>query len=103
MTDEHLSDTLGDMLNAYRTTEPSAALRDRVIAAAPRERSIGRFRRWAMGLALSAGFAASAAAGVACGFVLAPASVTRLVAPPAAASASDVSSLADPTDDATDG
>jgi hypothetical protein len=99
MTDEDLN----DILAAYRTTEPSAALRERVIAAAPRERSIGRFRRWAMGLALSAGFAASAAAGVACGFALTPASVTRLVAPPAAASAGDVSSLADPTDDPTDG
>jgi hypothetical protein len=90
------------LLAAYAAAEPSAGLRARIIAAAPRERAIGRAWRWLAGAALGLGLAGSCAAGVAAGVSLAPAGLTRLIGAPAAG-ANDVSSLADPAGDAADG
>ena len=102
MSDDHFT----GLLRAYETSEPSFELRSRIIAAAPRQRAIGRAWRWAAGAGLGFGLAASCAAGVAAGFTLAPSGLTRLIGEPPA-SASDLSSLADPGgspgDDAADG
>jgi hypothetical protein len=98
MTDDHL-DTL---LATFATAEPAADLRARIIAAAPRQRTIGRAWRWAAGLALGLGLAGSCAAGVAAGVGVAPAGVTHLIGGPAS-DADDFSSLADPIGDAADG
>jgi hypothetical protein len=94
-------DWLDDALAAYATGEPGHALRERIIAAAPRERRTGRLERWLTAAALGVGLATSCAAGVAAGFSLAPHSVTRMFAPPAASP--DYSSLADPADDPANG
>lgn len=68
-------------LAAYAAAEPSAALRQRIIAVAPRERTIGALRRWFAGAGLGLGLAASAAAGVAAGYTLSHPAVTRLMGP----------------------
>jgi hypothetical protein len=93
-------DRLNTVLSAYETAQPGAELRARIIAAAPRQRTIGRVWRWAAGAALGFGMAGSCAAGVAAGFTLAPASVARLISGPTNA-VSD--SLADPAGDAASG
>jgi len=72
---------LAAALAAYVTAEPSAALRQRIIAAAPRERTIGALRRWFAAAGLGLGLAASAAAGVAAGYTLGHPAVTRLMGP----------------------
>jgi hypothetical protein len=77
--------------------EPSPALRQRVIAAAPRVRAVARAWRWIAAGALGLGLAGSAAAGVAAGMTLAPTSVTRLISGPPPAPSSDA--LADPVGD----
>jgi hypothetical protein len=97
VTEDMHDERLDALLAAYRTAEPSAALRSRIIAAAPRQRAIGRAWRWMSGAGLTAMLAASCAAGVAAGLTLAPASVARLIRP--AQPADEVSSLADPADD----
>ena len=78
------------------------ALRDRILAAAPRARVAGRLGRWAAATALGLGLAGSCAAGVAAGFALAPPSVTHLFIGEPTPSASQ-SALADPTGDAGTG
>jgi hypothetical protein len=93
-------DPLERLLAAYAAAEPGAALRARIVAAAPRERTIGRTWRWLAGAALGVGLAGAGAAGVAAGLGLAPAGVLRLNGAPAGG---DVSSLADPAGDAADG
>jgi hypothetical protein len=95
-------DPLERLLAAYAAAEPSADLRLRIIAGAPRERAIGRAWRRLAGAALGLGLAGSCAAGVAAGVSIAPVGAARLIGAPAAG-ASDVGSLADPTDDAADG
>jgi len=97
-----IDDPLDHLLAAYAAAEPGAELRARIIAAAPRQRTIGRAWRWLAGAALGVGLAGSCAAGVAAGVSLAPAGVAHLIgAPPAGVD--DVSSLADPASDAADG
>ena len=84
--------------------DASSALRQRVIAAAPRGRALGRAWRWMTAAGLGLGLAASCAAGVAAGFTLAPSSVTRLISgEPAGGSTDDMSGLADPAGDAANG
>jgi hypothetical protein len=85
-------------LGRYAAEDAGAALRQRIIASAPRQRSVGRVWRWAVGAGLGLGLAASCAAGVAAGVTLAPHSVTRIFGEPRGGD--DVSSLADPFDDA---
>ncbi len=68
-------------LAAYAAAEPSAALRQRIVAAAPRERAKGALLRWFAGAGLGLGLAASAAAGVAAGYTLGHPAVTRLMGP----------------------
>jgi hypothetical protein len=68
-------------LAAYVTAEPGAALRQRIVAAAPRERAIGAVRRWLAAAGLGLGLAASATAGVAAGYTLGHPAVTRLMGP----------------------
>jgi hypothetical protein len=91
---------LDAVLAQHAASAPGAALRRRIVDAAPRERAAGRTWRWLAGAGLGLGLAASAAAGVAAGFVLAPPNVARLVAPHAAPAA-EVSTLADPVGDAS--
>jgi len=91
------------LLASYDASEPSAELRGRIVAMAPRERSVGRLRRWATGLGLGLGLAASCAAGAAAGFTLAPESVRSLIVGPVEPAASDFGSLADPAADAAVG
>jgi hypothetical protein len=93
-------DNLHALLASYDAGEPSAELRARIVAMAPRERSVGRLRRWAMGLGLGLGLAASCAAGAAAGFTLAPESVRSLIVGPVEPAAGDSGSLADPAADA---
>jgi hypothetical protein len=93
MDDEHLD----ALLAAYRATDPSADLRARIVAAAPRQRTIGRAWRWLGAAGLGAVLAGSCAAGVAVGLALAPASVTRLISGHEGPTPS-ISSLADPAD-----
>ena len=95
-------DPLERLLAAYAAAEPGAELRARIIAAAPRQRTIGRAWRWLAGAALGLGLAGSCAAGVAAGVSLAPAGAAHLIGAPAA-SGDGVSSLADPAGDAADG
>lgn len=108
-------ESLTHLLLAYETAEPSAALRARIVAAAPRQRVVGRAWRWAAGLALGVGLAGSCAAGVAAGFTLTPASITRVITAPsnsaldanaseagASDAIADPSSLADPAGDPAD-
>jgi hypothetical protein len=93
--------TLDARLDAWAVT-PSAALRDRVIAAAPRERALAlRIRRWIVTAGLGVGLAAAGLSGVAAGMALAPPEVTRFIAAPASNAAAD--SLADPLADAAEG
>ncbi|HEX3408265.1 MAG TPA: hypothetical protein VHS81_13590 [Caulobacteraceae bacterium] len=89
---------LDALLGAYRITDPGAKLRARIIAAAPRQRAIGRAWRWLGAAGLGAVLAGSCAAGVAAGLTLAPASLTRLISGHTAPTAA-ISSLADPADD----
>jgi hypothetical protein len=93
---------LDAVLARHVARTPAAALRRRIVEAAPRARAIGRAWRWLAGAGLGLGLAASAAAGVAAGFVLAPAGVARLVEPRLSAS-SELSALADPVGDASVG
>jgi hypothetical protein len=100
MTDEMDDRRLTSLLAACGSSDASAELRTRIIAAAPRQRAIGRAWRWLGGAGLGAVLAASCAAGVAAGLTLAPASLTRLVGGHASAPASsDINTLADPADD----
>ncbi len=68
------AETADALLNASRTPYPSAALRDRVIAAAAEAGLSARRqgRKWLdrMALALGAGWAAAACAGVAAGVIM---------------------------------
>jgi hypothetical protein len=96
-------DQLDDLLRAYAAAEPGAALRARIVAAAPRQRALGRARRWLAGAALGAGLVGAGAAGVAAGVILAPAGFTPLIGAPAGADADAAGSLADPAADAADG
>src|SRR5580704_13649622 len=82
-------------LRRYDAAEASAALRGRIIAAAPRERAVGGVLRWIAGAGLGLGLAASAAAGVAAGYTLGHPTVTRLMASPDL-DAGELSALADP-------
>jgi len=100
MTDDS-TEALVTLLAAYAVAEPDAALRERIIAAAPRERA-GRLWRWIAGAGLGLGLAASGAAGVAAGYTLGHPAAARLVGP------SDLddgqfSALADPVGDAASG
>jgi hypothetical protein len=88
---------LDGLLAVYRAREPSAGLRARITAAAPRERAIGRAWRWLGAAGLSFVLAGSCAAGVAAGLTLAPASLTRLISGHQGPTPA-VSSLADPAD-----
>jgi hypothetical protein len=91
---------LDALLAAYRAAEPDADLRGRIVAAAPRQRAIGRAWRWLGGAGLGAMLAASCAAGVAAGLTLAPASLARAISDHAVAAPTEAaSSLADPADD----
>jgi hypothetical protein len=89
-------------LQSYDAQGASAALRTRIIASAPRERTAGAVRRWIAAACLGLGLAASAAAGVAAGYTLGHPAVTRLLGP----SELDVgafSAVADPAGDAANG
>ena len=99
MTEEMQDEKLEALLAAYAVGEPSAALRQVIIAAAPRERAVGRVLRWAGAAALGTALVASCAAGVAAGLTLAPASLARAISGHPPVAAADVSSLADPADD----
>jgi hypothetical protein len=55
---------LDEALDALRPPQPSAALRDRIIAAAPREQRGWSLRRWLTGAGVGAALAAASAAGV---------------------------------------
>jgi len=95
---EKLDDTrLDALLAAYRAPEPSADLRARIIAAAPRQRAIGRAWRWLGAAGLGAALAGACAAGVAAGLTLAPASLTQLISGHEGPTPA-ISSLADPAD-----
>lgn len=96
-------DRLDTLLADYRASDPGAALRDRIIASAPRQQAIGRAWRWVSGAGLGAALAASCMAGVAAGVTLAPASVTQLIGGHPTADSADLSSLADPADDPAGG
>lgn len=63
------ADVLDDLLFASRPPQPSAALRDRVIAAASRSPRKASWRA-RLGLAMGAGWAAAACAGVVAGVVM---------------------------------
>ena len=94
-------------LSAF-VVEPAPSLRDAILAAAPRARAVAKTLRWAVAAALGIGLTASAAAGVAAGFALAPPSAVRAIGvhaadPRSVASLGDVSALADPTGDAANG
>jgi len=96
-------DRLDTLLSLCRTGEPGAALRERIVAAAPRQRAIGRAWRWMRVAGLGAALAASGAAGLAAGLTLAPASVTRLISGYAGVEAAELSPLADPAGDPANG
>jgi hypothetical protein len=76
---------LDALLDGQTSAEPSAALRDRIVASAPSPRAAGRAWRWLVGAGLGAGLAAACACGVAVGMTLAPHSVTRMISGPAPA------------------
>lgn len=103
MTGDTHETGLDDLLAAYQAREPDAALRARIVAAAPRQRAIGRARRWLGGAGLGAVLAASCAAGVAAGLTLAPTSLARAITGRPAQPVAEASSLADPVDDAAVG
>ncbi len=100
MTEDMHEARLDELLAAYEAREPAAALRARIVAAAPRQRAIGNTWRWIAGAGLGAVLAGSCAAGVAAGLTLAPTSLARAITGRPAQAAADVSSLADPADDA---
>jgi hypothetical protein len=89
-------------LGAYRVAEPSSALRQRIIACAPRERAGARLWRWIVGAGVGVGLAASGAAGVAAGYVLGQPAASRLVGP-SELDAGQVSVPADSIGEAADG
>jgi len=98
-----LSDAALDAaLAAYAAAEPSAALRQRIAAAAPRERARSALLRWFAGAGLGLGLAASAAAGVAAGYTLGHPAVTRLMGP-SELDAGEFSVLDGPAGGAADG
>ena len=103
MTDDMHDAHLDALLAAYDAGEPGAALRARIVAGAPRQRAIGRAWRWVGGAGLGAMLAASCAAGVAAGLTLAPANLARAITGRPPPPVADVSSLADPADDAAVG
>jgi len=72
---------LDAVLAAYVAVEPNATLRERIIAAAPRERAAGRLRRWIAGAGLGLGLAASGGAGIAAGYTLGHPAAARIVGP----------------------
>jgi hypothetical protein len=88
-------------LAEYAAAEARHGLRQRIIEAAPRERTLARARRWLAAAGLGLGLAAACAAGVAAGFSFAPHSVTRMFSAPRGGD--DASPLADPFDDAANG
>jgi hypothetical protein len=90
---------LDALLAAYGAGEPDAALRGRIVAAAPRQRAVGRALRWIGGVGLGAALAGACAAGVVAGLTLAPASFARALSGHPAAPVAEVSSLADPAVD----
>jgi hypothetical protein len=90
-------DRLDTLLSLYRATEPAADLRDRIVAAAPRQRAIGRAWQWISGAGVGLALVTSCVAGVAAGLTLAPAGVTQLIG--GHPTGADLSSLADPADD----
>lgn len=70
---------LDAVLDGWASPAPSAALRERVLAAAPKDRTRVRPLRHGLGLWLSgAGFAAVAAAGVVVGFAASSAAVSNV-------------------------
>ena len=89
-------------LHRYDAGEASAALRARITAGAPRERTMGAVRRWLAAASLGLGLAASAAAGVAAGYTLGHPAVTRWLGP-SDLDAGEFSALADPAGDAANG
>jgi hypothetical protein len=97
------AETLDNLLAASAAGAASANLRARIIAAAPRQRAVGRAWRWLAGAGLGLGLAASCAAGVAAGLTMAPPGVTRVIVGPAQADDNDISALADPAGDAASG
>ena len=78
-------------MDAWPDADPGHDLRESIIAAAPRERRMGRLWRWVAGAGIGMGLAAAAASGVAAGAVLAPVNVTRVLHPgsPGATAAND--------------
>jgi hypothetical protein len=90
---------LDDLLACDGAAEPSAALRARIIAAAPRPGS--RRLGWTAAAGLGLALATCAFAGVAAGVKLAPPGVVRLVGIELAPDAGfQTSALGDPFDDA---
>jgi len=89
-------------LAAYRTTEPSVALRERIIAAAPRQIAASRLRRWAAGAGLGLGLAASGVSGVAAGYTLGHPAAARAIGP-SELDTGQFSALADPADEGASG
>jgi hypothetical protein len=79
MTDDFSG--LDAALAAYVESEPSNTLRGQIIAAAPRQRAIGRLQRWIAVAGLGLGLAASGAAGVAAGYTLGHPAAARIVGP----------------------
>lgn len=55
---------LDEALDELRPPQPSAALRDRILAAAPRARQGSSLRRWLAGLGVGAALAAASVAGI---------------------------------------
>lgn len=96
---EHVLD---GKLDAYEVAA-GATLRGRIVASAPLARTAAQTWRWVAAAGLGLGLAASCAAGVAVGFTLAPADLTRALSGPAAPSADETSALADPAGDAGNG
>ncbi|MDO9335926.1 MAG: hypothetical protein Q7T61_05955 [Caulobacter sp.] len=68
--------TLDEALSVLRPPQPSAGLRDRVLAAAPRARSGWSLGRWLAGAGVGAALAAASVAGVMIGTLVGAAPVT---------------------------
>ena len=84
-------------LDASALGEPSPALRQRIIEAAPRGRTASRAWRWLAAAGLGLGLASACASGVVAGMTLAPASITRMISGPAASEPADgLTALIDP-------
>ena len=93
---------LDERLEADGIAEPSFALRQRIIAAAPLARAARAAWRWAMGVGLGLGLAGACAAGVIVGLTETPRSVVRFIdgtPPPAAEPTDEVSGLVAPAQD----